>query len=332
MHIYVEKRVREHPRTKQILSRFEKSEVVWIDHYKDIFNRRGQDRISQQQSKSLILAAKEDHFFYEGAPVCQDFGNENFYYCSTMMNCVYDCSYCYLKGMYPSGHLVIFVNLEDYFKELEVKLKKRSMYICVSYDADLLALEPVAGYAAQWAEFASRHDNLTLEIRTKSANPAMWDKLPVLSNVIYAFTVSPQRIVDECEHGTPSAEARLRCCCEGLKRGYPVRLCFDPMIYLPTWREDYASLLVDCDRIFSEYNVKMSELSDVSVGCFRISQDYMKAMRRLLPCDAVVQFPYVNHEGYYGYPPKLKQEMEKYLIGELEKRIDKGKTQFFIDR
>jgi spore photoproduct lyase len=227
---------------------------------------------------------------------------------------------------------VIFVNLEDYFSELEEKLKKQQMYICVSYDADMLALEPVAGYAAQWAEFASRHDNITLEIRTKSANPAMWDRLPVLSNVIYAFTVSPQQIVDECEHGTPSAKARLRCCCEGLKRGYPVRICFDPMIFLPTWREDYAQLLEACDRIFAEYNVKMSGLSDVSVGCFRISQDYMKTMRRLLPCEAVVQFPYVNQGGYYGYPPKLKQEMEDYLIGELEKRIDKRKTQFFIDR
>jgi spore photoproduct lyase len=324
-HIYVEKRVWEHPRTKQILSHFAQAKIIAIDHYKDVFNRRGQDRIRQQQSKSLILAAKEDHFFYEGAPVCQDFGNTNFYYCSTMMNCVYDCSYCYLKGMYPSGHLVIFVNLEDYFRALEAELLKHSMYLCVSYDADLLALEPVAGYAAQWAEFASKQDNLTLEIRTKSANMAMWEALPVLSNVIYAFTVSPQNIVDSCEHGTPSAEARLRCCCEGIKRGYPVRLCFDPMLRLPAWREDYASLLDTIDRIFAEYNVKMSSLSDVSVGCFRISQDYMKAIRRLEPYDAVVQFPYVNQGGYYQYPPKLRREMEEYLIGELVKRIDRGK-------
>ena len=27
----------------------------------------------------------------EGAPVCQSFGNENFYYCSCMMNCIFDC-------------------------------------------------------------------------------------------------------------------------------------------------------------------------------------------------------------------------------------------------
>ena len=70
-------------------------------------------RLSFWQKKPII-------FFYEGAPVCQDFGNTNFYYCSTMMNCIYDCSYCYLKGMYPSGHMVLFVNIEDTWKNLTI--------------------------------------------------------------------------------------------------------------------------------------------------------------------------------------------------------------------
>mgnify|MGYP006970641936 FL=1 len=37
-----------------------------------------------------------------------------------MMNCIYDCSYCYLKGMYPSGHMVLFVNIEDTWKNLTI--------------------------------------------------------------------------------------------------------------------------------------------------------------------------------------------------------------------
>lgn len=92
-HIYVERRIRNHPRTEQILLRFPQAQIVEIEHYKDVFNRHGQDGVRQHQAQALILAEKTDHFFYEGAPVCQDFGNTNFYYCSTMMNCIYDCSY-----------------------------------------------------------------------------------------------------------------------------------------------------------------------------------------------------------------------------------------------
>lgn len=323
-HIYVEKRVWSHPRTKEILTHFPKAQIVAIDHYKDVFNRRGQDVICEHRSQSLILAQKEDHYFYEGAPVCQDFGNTNFYYCSTMMNCIFDCSYCYLKGMYPSGHMVIFVNLEDYFRELEQILVKKPMYLCVSYDSDLLAMEPLVGYAKHWADFAAKHDNLKIEIRTKSAGHKMWE-LPCLTNVIYAFTLSPQRMIDACEKGTPSAKARIACATTGLKLGYSIRLCFDPMLYLPTWREDYDTLLRQVDEAFKEQGLSMKQLTDVSVGTFRISQDYMKKLRRTMPAAPAVQFPYVNVGGVYQYPPKLLKEMEDYLILELEKRMDKEK-------
>ncbi len=92
---------------------------IFINHYKDIFNRSHQDFAAQKKAPSLILAKKTGTLIYKGAPVCQNFGNEHFYYTSCMMNCIYHCDYCYLQGMYPSGHVVVFVNLEDYFKELE---------------------------------------------------------------------------------------------------------------------------------------------------------------------------------------------------------------------
>lgn len=324
-HIYVEKRVRSHLRTREILTHFPSAQIVVIDHYKDVFNRRRQDAPYQHRSQSLILAKKEDHFFYEGAPVCQDFGNTNFYYCSTMMNCLFDCSYCYLKGMYPSGHMVVFVNLEDYFAALDEILLHKTMYLCVSYDADLLAMEPVIGYAKQWSDYALLHENLKLEIRTKSARTAMWEELPSLSNVIYAFTLSPQRMIDTCESGTPSAKARLACALAGLKQGFLVRLCFDPILYLPTWREEYGTFLSELDGAFDAHDLTMQQLTDVSVGTFRISQDYMKRLRRAKPMASAVHFPYVNVGGVYQYPPQLLKEMEEYLIEELAKRMDKEK-------
>ena len=55
-HIYVERGVREHPRTKQILSRFPEAQVIEIAHYKDVFNRRRQRRpiISSMKVRSRV--------------------------------------------------------------------------------------------------------------------------------------------------------------------------------------------------------------------------------------------------------------------------------------
>ena len=328
-HIYVERGVREHARTKQILSRFPQAQVIEIAHYKDVFNRRGQQYEAQHRSQSLILAAKTEHFFYEGAKPCQNFGNDNFYYCSTMMNCIYDCSYCYLKGMYPSGNLVVFVNLEDYFAELDELLKRQSMYVCVSYDADLLALEVWMGYARAWADYAANHSDLKLEIRTKSARNGMWKELPVLSNVVYAFTVSPQKMIAASEHNTPSAQARIDCATEGIRQGFPVRFCFDPMLYLPGWEELYRELLAQIDKTLEENGCSWMQLDAVSIGGFRISKEYMKKIRRVEPDSPIVQFPYVNVEGVYQYPPELLAKMENYILKELEKRMPVERV--FID-
>lgn len=129
-HIYVEEAVAEHPRTCEILQKFPEAVQIPIHHYKDVFCRKRQDIAGQEEHPMLIVAAKEGRLIYEGAPVCQSFGNEYFYYTSCVMNCIYNCEYCYLKGMYPSGNLVIFVNIEDILQNWR-KYWRSMMCTCV---------------------------------------------------------------------------------------------------------------------------------------------------------------------------------------------------------
>ncbi|MBO5459693.1 MAG: radical SAM protein [Lachnospira sp.] len=315
-HIYVEKDVLDHPRTQEILRHFPNAVVIEIIHYKDVFCRRGQQYLLQHNSQNLIIAQKEDNFLYEGAPVCQSFGNSWFYYTSCMMNCVYNCEYCYLKGMYPSGNMVAFVNLEDTFTEVENRLKEHELYICVSYDTDLLAVENIFGYTAEWAEFVKKHDNLKIEVRTKSANKRFFEEHEPSSGMITAFTLSPQYVIDAYEHKTPTLKARLSCIKLAIDKGFQVRLAFDPMIYCKDWRKQYSDMLKE---VFE--SIDMQRVIDVSVGSFRISQDYLKNMRRSEPYSAVVQFPYENEKGVYQYPKRIMQEMEHFLVGELSRAI-----------
>jgi spore photoproduct lyase len=65
----------------------------------------------------------------------------------------------------------------------------------------------------------------------------------------------------------------------------------------------------------------MERLVDVSVGSFRVSQDYLKKMRKNQPTSPVVQFPYQNDHGVYHYPDALLEEMETYLVGRLEEKL-----------
>lgn len=315
-HIYIEKAVRTHPRTVRILKRFPDAEQIEIDHYKDVFCRSRQHYVLQHRTQNLIIAAKQNHLLYEGAPVCQRFGQPHFYYTSCVMNCLYDCEYCYLKGMYPSANMVVFVNLEDIFAAVDKLLKQHAVYLCVSYDTDLLAMEGIAGYVREWVRFAGTRPSFMAEVRTKSANPALFEQLPPLQNVIYAFTLSPQSVIDACEHKTPSLQQRIHCASKALHLGFPVRLVFDPMIYCTDWETQYDSMLA---QVFESINLK--QLTDVSVGTFRVPQDYLKKMRRNEPYSAVVQFPYHNDGGVYHYAPALTAAMQTFLKERLRTQL-----------
>ena len=274
-------------RTQRILEQFPKAIVVEIEHYKDVFCRKGQNYTLQHKSQNLILAAKKGNLIYQGAPVCQSFGNEHFYYTSCMMNCVYDCEYCYLKGMYPSGNLVVFVNLEDYFEKIEEILKQHSMYLCISYDTDLLAFESVLGYTSEWISFQEKNPNLQVEIRTKSMGLLHFSCLKPVSGIIFAVTLSPQTVIDAYEHGTPSFDMRLSCVAEAQKKGFSVRLCFDPMIYCP-------------------------------------DLEYLKKMQKDNPNSAIVQFPYENIGGVCQYSRELSDQMENFLFMRLKEKVNEA--------
>ena len=341
-HIYVEKEILDTDRVKAILAHFPDSQIVVIDHYKDVFNRKRQDFMLQHASRNLILAAKKGRLVYDGAPVCQDFGNSHFYYTSCIMNCLYDCEYCYLKGMYPSGNLVIFVNIEDIFKEVEDLLAKFPVYLCVSYDTDLMAIENLTGFVAKWIEFTKSHENLTIEIRTKCGRKDLdidvkdrsldqkaessSEYIAPCDRVIFAWTISPDPVIARFEHGSARLPQRLEAASHYLKNGWPVRLCFDPMIYTPSWRDIYGRMLEDVRS-----SVDMAKVRDFSVGSFRISESYLKKMRKAMPLSEVVQYPFVLEEGYYHYPNKLVEDMESFLIDEIKNILPEAKIFRWIE-
>ena len=319
-HIYVEKAVLDHPRTKAILARFSKSRVIEIGHYKDVFNRPRQSFTLQKTSPSLILAENTGASVFPGAPVCQDFGYDHFYYTSSCRNCIFDCEYCFLRGMYGSADVAIFVNLEDAFSEVEKLLSKHPVYLCVSFDTDLIALENLTGYVSEWAEFTKEHPDLTIEIRTKSFRKDIFQKIPSCDRVIFAYTLSPKEVIEKFEKRTATLPERLSAASCAMDKGFPVRLCFDPVVYFPDWKNAYTEMVAEVKN-----SIDLSRIKDVSIGTFRISSEYIKKLRKDLPGSPICQFPFENHGGVMEYPDLIRKDMENTLVTLLQSLISQEK-------
>jgi spore photoproduct lyase len=294
--------VERYPLTRVILDRLSSAKLVTVGNYKDIFARSGQNFQIQKQSPKLILARKKDNLIYQGSMASQDFGYKNFYYNSLLLNCVYNCDYCYLQGMYPSGNMVVFVNEEDFYqatlKAIEFRpFPKEPLYLCISYDTDLLAYESVVPYTTRFIEFTREHEDLVIEIRTKSAN---WRPLEdVLPNdrCILAWTLSPPEVAETYEKLTPSPEQRIQAIKQCINRGWPVRLCFDPVLRIKNWEEVYVTFFNEVFKCLPAEKIR-----DVSLGVFRMNPDFFKRIKKQRTDSDILYYPFETDRSFVSYP------------------------------
>lgn len=306
-HLYIEKGVLEHPQTQMIRAKFSDSHVIVIDHYKEVFNRPAQSFAAQSNAKKLILARKEGKFLHEGSQYSDGFGHKQFFYASSVMGCLYDCDYCYLQGLYPSANTVLFVNLEDAFEQLTPYLVEDTL-VATSYDTDTMAIESLTHQTKGWLDFATRHENLYLEIRTKSANIKALKNNTPNARVTLAWTLSPQEIIERYEHATPSLEKRLSAVREAIQLGWKVRLCIDPVIYTDKFDILYPELI---ETIFK--TIDPNAIEHLTLGSFRMSQNHLRSLKKLRRSD-VAFYPYAVRDEMATYPEAIESYILEILL------------------
>ena len=319
--IYIEEQVAEHPGTLDILERFPDTRQIYCQRYGEIFNRKAQSFRSQKQQAALILAKKHKNFLL---PTPENYGigaTENFYF-SHMMNCLYDCRYCFLQGMYQSAHYVLFVNYEDFAKEIENKINTRTeeVHIFSGYDCDSLALEPVTKFLDYFLPVFRDKPNALLEIRTKSTQIRTLLNTEALDNCVIAWSFTPTEIAAALEHKTPTVNRRIDAIEKLQERGWQIGLRFDPLIYSSEYQVQYQKLFTDT---FSKCDPEL--LHSVSLGSFRLPKDFFKSLQKMYPREKLFASPLIEEKGMIGYKEQIKTEMLNFCSAEILKYIPEEK-------
>jgi len=307
--IYIESEIAGHERTRRILARFPHAVQVQCDRYGEVFNPKSQSFRLQKRDPALILARKHGHLVMPTPAGYGVGGRRNFYF-SHMLNCVYDCRYCFLQGMYRSAHHVVFVNYEDFTAAIQERLDEapdEDAWFFSGYDCDSLAYEPVTGFVEHiLPEFAKR-PRAWLELRTKSTQVRALTRHEAVDNVVVAFSFTPQQVSDLLEHGVPPVDRRIDAMARLQRAGWRIGVRFDPLIYNEAYREQYADLF---QRIFSE--VSGDAFHSITLGAFRLPPDYLKTMRRVYADEPLFSGPLQRNGGLMSYPPELEAEMLDY--------------------
>ena len=320
--IYVEKIIKEHPRTKLILSKLKKAKTIEIDRYGEIFNKRNQNFRIQKNNPDLILAFKNEGYVL---PTPEGFGvgSSKNYYFSHMFNCIYDCRYCFLQGMYSSANYVIFVNFEDFDKEIEEVIqdnKDKKITFFSGYDCDSLALENLTGFAKHITNIFAKYPDVDIEFRTKSIQTEPFTSIEPLNNVIVAYSLMPNLMSKVLDNKTPSILKRINTMSYLATKGWKIGLRFDPLIHGKNWEKLYKELL---DNIYN--TIPSHSIHSVSFGPLRFPKQMFKDIFKLYPETPLFSGPLSQHNGVVSYDLKIEEEMTSFCSNITQNYIDKSK-------
>jgi len=304
--LYIEKAVAKHPRVLAIQKRFPEARVIYCERYGEVFNPKSQNFRLQKQNPALILAEKYQKFVLP-TPATYGIGGEHNYYFSHMLNCLYDCRYCFLQGMYQSANYVLFVNFEDFQRQIRdicYQTPDQPIYFFSGYDCDSLALEPLTGFAEAFLPLFAELPNAWLELRTKSTQIRTLLNRQPLKQCVVAFSLSPDAVVEKVEAKTPSLDKRLEAAAKLQQQGWPIGLRFDPLIYQHDYQQHYQALF---KRVFQQ--IDANQVHSVSLGVFRLPDQYFKKIQKLYPDEKLMASPFQTNSGMVSYRAELEDKM-----------------------
>ena len=316
--IYVEQAVEQHVRTETVLQHFPEVPRFRCQHYGEVFNRSAQSFRLQKRQPALILAQKQAKTLLPAPPGYGIGGRYNYYF-SHLLNCPYDCRYCFLQGKYRSAHHVLFVNYETFAEDIAALCHRhagQSVHFFSGYDGDSLALDPLSGFVDYFLPLFRTLSNGLLELRSKSTQVRSLLRQEAMDNVVLAWSFTPDVVARALEHRVPSLEKRIRAISKLQDRGWSIGLRFDPLIYTAQYRVQYEALF---DALFS--HLREPSIHSVSIGSFRLPKSYFETVRRMYPEEPLFAVSTSERFGVVGFKMEQEQEMLDWCLRVLRTRI-----------
>ena len=319
--LYIEKNLLNQVLVQQVVDYFNKAEKVDIEKYTEVFNVKSQNFREQKRKPALILANKKGQKIIPTPSEYETGGDANFYF-SHMLNCIYDCRYCFLQGMYRSANYLLFVNYDEFAEDLRQHVQQSdadSPWYFSGYDCDSLALEPVTGFAEYFLEVFAEPvmSKATLELRTKSTQIRSLLNRAAMPNVVIAFSLNPNEVISAIEFGTPKLLKRLHAIQQLQKAGWRVGLRFDPVVWHNNFEQSYEEFF---NKVFESID---SELIDsVTLGAVRLPKDFHKTISKLYPEHWLFKAGMsLNEDNMVTYTEKISEQMLSFCEQRIKKNV-----------
>ena len=228
-----------------------------------------------------------------------------------VMGCSFGCSYCTIQTFYGDT-AVLQEDLAGKLAEIELD-PERFYHVGTGQSSDSLVWGNRGGLLDALLEFASRHPNVLLELKTKSDNirDLLGREMP--ENIVCSWSLNTEVVIRNEEHGTASLARRLRAARAMADHSGRVAFHFHPMVHYRGWRRDYGEVAASLLSDFSP-----AEVAFVSMGSVTMIRPVARQIRRRGGETKILQMEMVTDpHGKLTYPDERKIELFRHLFGAL---------------
>ncbi len=219
------------------------------------------------------------------------------------MGCPFGCTYCSIKTFY-GDKIELITDLVDRLEGVELD-PDRFYHVGTGQASDSLVWGNRHGTLEALCEFAARHPNVLLELKTKADNIDYLLRHDLPDNLVCSWSLNTDTVISNEEHGTASLAGRLRAARKLADRGCRIAFHFHPLVTYRGWREEYGSL---AGRLLADFSPE--HVAFVSMGSMTFIRPVIREIRRLGGESKVLQMPMVPDPlGKLTYPAGTKIEL-----------------------
>lgn len=269
----------------------------------------------------MISYTEQKGKFVKHCPCTPEVVPCGYYNINLHTGCPYDCSYCILQAYLENPEPVFFTNFDDLEAELQ-ELDRSQKYVRIGTGelSDSLALDHKTAYSLKLLKLVERFPRIIFEFKTKSTQVDHILNYPKkLANIVLAWSLNPQPVIQREELFTPDLDARLHALDRARLAGFKIAVHFDPLILFNGWKEQYTILVQRLAKLLNT-----NDIAWWSMGALRFPYEMREHIfkhknSRLFEGELVK-----GHDGKYRYYKPLRLELFAFVRDLIYKYMTPG--------
>lgn len=317
--VFIENKIKDHKNIKKILKNIKiNNGIEYINNIQKTIKNIPLVYHPEERSKYLLLSSIRGEILQK-CPGSHGHICCNYYVINLYIGCPIGCTYCILQSYLNQPFIIINVDIEIIFEELQniFKNNRTKLYrIGTGELGDSLAYDKITGFSKDFIEFFSKQKNAYFEFKTKT------DFIDELldqkgnKNIVVGFSVNPQSVIDKEEGMAVTLDKRIQAAKKLAKAGYKLAFHFDPIFNINDFENEYNKVI---NMIFD--NIDGEKISYISLGTFRYTPDLKNMIEYNYKDSNIIYDEFVeNYDKKYRYFKPIRTELYSKIAGKIKRK------------